>query len=402
MSGVTPTAEQRWSVYSAVQNLPAVLNDPNRGKQQNFFSKTWGDTFIEKTPISNSPFLPEITYSHFETYLRKHGRRQKRHRRLSQVKLESNSVKTKCEAISESIEDIPQLFLKNTLPLNDPNTFNEIFPDINTKNAKYNQNARLLQEKLSHYLDIVEVQIAKQVSQKSGAFFHAMTSHDTIMEQMGVAYNEVKSLRTKVQNVDKLLSKDSLKLLGSARSKANHIVLVEKLKLMSTVLQTQPNLQLLLSSSDYVAALELITSTQAVLAKELAGVTSLRHLPSQLKEMSRLIDKMLSTEFERYAAADLHRPMDACNDVLEPDRLVSLSAGLLHQNHLNFLDTYKREAVTATQAFLKQLLIEQLADVEDDMEHCLTGSGEEASPTLDASHWLTALSLATEVLGMHM
>lgn len=51
--------------------------------------------------------------------------------------------------------------------------------------------------------------------------------------------------------------------------------------------------------------------TQEVLAKELAGVTSLRHLPSQLKEMSKLIDKMLSTEFERYAAADLHRPFNS-------------------------------------------------------------------------------------------
>lgn len=399
MSGV-PAAAEQWTVYSAVQNLPAVLNDPNRGKQTNFFVKTWGDTFIEKTEISHSPFLPEITYGHFELYLKKVGRRYKRHRRLSQVKLESNNLKAKTETISDGIEDIPPIFLKNTLPLNDPNTFNEIFPGIiNSKDAKYNHNVRILQEKLSHYLDIVEMQIAKQVSQKSGAFFHAMTSHDTIMEQMGVACNEVKMLRTKVQNVDKLLAKDSLKLLGLAHSKSNHITLLDKLKLMSTVLQTQPTLQLLLSSSDYVAALELISSTQAVLAKELAGVTSLRHLPSQLKEMSRLIDKMLSTEFERYAAADLHRPIDAATGVLEPDRLVSLSAGLLHQKHLHFLEIYKQEAVTAIQALLKQLLIEQLADVEDDMEHCLTGSGEEASPTLDASHWLTALSLATDVLG---
>lgn len=54
-----------------------------------------------------------------------------------------------------------------------------------------------------------------------------------------------------------------------------------------------------------------LAGTQEVLAKELAGVTSLRHLPSQLKEMSKLIDKMLSTEFERYAAADLHRPLNS-------------------------------------------------------------------------------------------
>lgn len=140
-----------------------------------------------------------------------------------------------------------------------------------------------------------------------------------------------------------------------------------------------------------------LKGTQEVLAKQLAGVTSLRHLPSQLKEMSRLIDKMLSTEFERYAAADLHRPFDS-SGVLETERLISLVAGLLRQNHLNFLETYKQEAVTAAQTLLKQLLIEQLADAEDDMEHCLTGSGE-APPNFDASHWLSVLNSASEALG---
>jgi len=29
----TPTEGSKWTVYSGSQNLPAVLNDPNRGKQ---------------------------------------------------------------------------------------------------------------------------------------------------------------------------------------------------------------------------------------------------------------------------------------------------------------------------------------------------------------------------------
>lgn len=42
-----------------------------------------------------------------------------------------------------------------------------------------------------------------------------------------------------------------------------------------------------------------------------------RHLSSQLLEMERLIDKMLSTEFERYATADLNRPLVEDQQVLE-------------------------------------------------------------------------------------
>lgn len=398
--------EKKWSVYSAAQNLPAVLNDPNRGKQSNFFVKTWGDTFVEKNEIEKSPFLPEITYAHFDTYLRKVGRRHKRHVRLSQSTIEENHIKARSRSdlspTGANISSIPEIFLKQNFPLNDKNVFNTVFSNItNVGDGKNNyQSGRLLQEELSHYLDIVEVQIAKQVSQKSGAFFHAMTSHDTIMEQMGVACNEVRSLRAKVNHVDKTLAKDSLKLLSLARARVNHVSFLDKLKLMATVLQTQPTLQLLLSSSDFVAALELIASTQEVLAKELAGVVSLRHLPSQLKEMSRLIDKMLSTEFERYAAADLHRPFDTENGVLEPEKLTSLVAGLLRQNHLQFLETYKQEAITAAQTLLKQLMIEQLANVEDDNEHCLTGSGETTAPNLDSAQWLRVLKLASEALGM--
>lgn len=63
-----------WTVYSASQNLPAVLNDPFKGKQSNFLTRTWGDGFVEKVDIPKSPYLPEITMQHFETYLKKIAR----------------------------------------------------------------------------------------------------------------------------------------------------------------------------------------------------------------------------------------------------------------------------------------------------------------------------------------
>lgn len=257
--------DEQWSIYTASQHLPAVLTDPNRGKQSNFFTKTWGDSFVEKTVIEKSPFLPEINYVHFDAYLKKYGRRYKRHLRLSQTKFEDIQLKVKKSEVST--DSIPEIYMRQDFNLNNPAVFSQVF--------ETNKNEHVLQDELSSYLDIVEEEIAHQVSQKSGAFFHAMTSHDTIMEQMGTASIEVKILRTKVQRVDKTLATDSLRLIGLARSKANQVTLLDKLKLMATVLQTQPTLQLLLSSSDYVAALELISSTQEVLAKELAGVRCL-------------------------------------------------------------------------------------------------------------------------------
>jgi vacuolar protein sorting-associated protein 54 len=51
-----------------------------------------------------------------------------------------------------------------------------------------------------------------------------------------------------------------------------------QLKLMATVHQTQPMIQLLLSTPDYVAALDLIAFTQEVLVQELAGIHSFRYV----------------------------------------------------------------------------------------------------------------------------
>jgi len=51
---------------------------------------------------------------------------------------------------------------------------------------------------------------------------------------------------------------------------------------MATVHQTQPNIQMLLATSDYVGALDLITATQDILMRDLAGIQSFRYRTSSL------------------------------------------------------------------------------------------------------------------------
>lgn len=211
-------AEQQWSVFSSAQNLPAVLNDPSRGKQTNLFTKKWGDAFVEKTSIPPSAHLAHIDYDDFEVYMKKIGRRYRRHIRLNQTvtdhqqqqgidengagaaasltKSPSSSTssllsaassqhnkqpqqqqllanKSYCELNASNLNDIPQIFLKPTLELNNAATFAQVFPglggggddaSVDAGDDREKQSGRLLQEKLSHYLDIVEVQIAKQVN----------------------------------------------------------------------------------------------------------------------------------------------------------------------------------------------------------------------------------------------
>lgn len=178
----TKEVPEEWSIYMATP-VPAVLNDPSRGKQSNIFTKKWGDSFVEKVHIGSTPLLPDITYDHLELYIRQIGKRYRRHLRLNQhlqlraVANQSQSPSTSTTKVATvsshrsasfselddaTLDDIPPIFTKPNFDLNHVDTFEAVFPGINDDDQ--HRSGRMLQEKLSHYLDIVEVQIAKQVS----------------------------------------------------------------------------------------------------------------------------------------------------------------------------------------------------------------------------------------------
>lgn len=405
---------EQWSVFSAAQNLPAVLNDPSRGKQLNLFTKKWGDSFVERVHIPASNYLVDITYDHLEPYMKKIGKRYRRHIRLSQTGLDpitghqqsqqspssqlSSHANVYNELTDATINDIPQIFIKQKLELNNPVTFSEVFPGISTAvQHERQQSGRILQEKLSHYLDIVEVQIAQQVSQKSSAFFHAMTSQDAIMEEMQKATENVKVLRGKIQHLDATLARQSLQILSTERLRSRKHVIVDKLRLMASVHQCQPMIQLQLGTQDYVAALDLICTTKEIVAQELIGIHCFKHLPSQLTEIELLIDKMLTTDFEKYSTVDLNRQLtsDADERVVDEDKLIAIISGLLRKKNFSFVDTYKEEAIVRIKALVKQMLIEVIASCE--AEICLTGAGEEGQ-SLSISEWIALLETATITL----
>ena len=71
--------------------------------------------------------------------------------------------------------------------------------------------------------------------------------------------------------------------------------------MISDVRQTQPTIQILLSKGDYGTALDLIHSTQQILATDLVNVQSFKHMAFQLREMAVLIEKMMQAEFVQFS-----------------------------------------------------------------------------------------------------
>ncbi|KAG8124461.1 hypothetical protein E2320_019780 [Naja naja] len=356
--------QHRWTIYHSKVNLPAALNDPRLTKRESdFFTKTWGQDFVD-IEIVPSLYLPQINKEHFVTY--------------QQEVVQKERIHEKCKSICPPKDTFDRtllhthgrIFMKPDFALDDPLTFNAVLPwsHFNTASGKGNRDAassKLLQEKLSHYLDIVEVNIAHQISLRSEAFFHAMTSQHELQDYLKKTSQAVKMLRDKIGQIDKVMCEGSLKVLSLSLSRNNCIKAYNKLKLMATVHQTQPTVQLLLSTSEFVGALDLIATTQEVLQQELQGIHSFRHLGSQLCELEKLIDKMMIAEFSAYSHNDLSRPLEEECQILEEERLISLVFGLLKQRKLNFFEIYGDEIIITAKNIIKQCIVNVVSQTEE-------------------------------------
>ncbi|XP_043102225.1 vacuolar protein sorting-associated protein 54 isoform X2 [Puntigrus tetrazona] len=384
--GPSVVADQhRWTVFNSKVNLPAALNDPRLAKRESdFFTKTWGLDFTE-TDVMPSFYLPSISRDHFSSYLQETAQREKIHERFKNVcpskdDLSVPTITNNHDKARAELEQVPKIFMKPEFVLNDPATFNAVLPwshfsVAGGKNSRDVASSRLLQEKLSHYLDVVEVSIARQISLRSEAFFHAMSSQHELQDRLRETAEAVAKLRARTAAIDRVMCRGPLRALRDALTRNNCIKLHNKLKLMAAVHQTQPTVQLLLSTSEFVGALELIATTKEVLQQELQGIHSFRHLGSQLCEMERLIDKMMVADFSTYAQSDLSRPFEEDSQVLEKvterpaasgkDRLQSLVFGLLRQRKLDFLDIYSEEMVRAAKNVVRQCVVKSVSQISE-------------------------------------
>ncbi|XP_076585136.1 vacuolar protein sorting-associated protein 54 [Chaetodon auriga] len=366
----------RWTVYSSKVNLPAALNDPRLAKRESdFFTKTWGLDFAE-TEVMPSFFLPSITREHFGPYLQEMAQRERIHERCKTICPNKDdvdavsSITTNHDKSRAELEQVPKIFMKPDFALEDPATFNTVLPwsHFNSAGGKSSRDvasSKLLQEKLSHYLDVVEVSIARQISLRSEAFFHAMSSQHELQDRLQETQRAVAVLRGRTAAIDRVMCQGPLQALRTALTRNNCVKLHNKLKLMAAVHQTQPTVQLLLSTSEFVGALELISTTKEVLQQELQGIHSFRHLGSQLCELEKLIDKMMVEDFSMYARSDLNRSLKEEPQVLEKERLESLVFGLLRQRKLDFLDIYSDEMIVAAKAIVTQCVAESVLHIEE-------------------------------------
>ncbi|KRX53966.1 Vacuolar protein sorting-associated protein 54, partial [Trichinella sp. T9] len=344
------------NVYSLAQNLSAALNDPRKTRHltSQFFTRHWGESFVETAeppPLYNHR---AVTWKNVESYMNeicpRHRRHLKDERKILKRFKKSQSVSGESE-IATSTLNIPELFCSSSFCLKNVTCFNALiqlaeqssqdgkasanlvgFPKEWTASLLTEQSLRsykLFQEKLGHYLDSVEIDIAYHLSKKSSSFFQLMTSHDQLRKLLLNAITVANILRQQVHCIDEMLCSRWLRLIYLKQRRARCAMLAAKLDLVNAVSQTQATVQSLLASSDYLAALELIATTRAVLNEEL----------KEFKEPMYNDDAVL--EFDLYC-------------------LNSIVTGLIRLREFRFFATFKEETFSLIKNLVRQVAREEI------------------------------------------
>ena len=194
-----------------------------------------------------------------------------------------------------ALSGVPEICSAPDFDLSDPETF-AFFSPPDQPHA-----TMVMVERLTEWLDQVELTLLKEVSLRKDGFFDALNSYNALTQQVAAGRAQIEALRLRLRSLEVNLVEKSLRLPRLVRQRANTAALHGKLRLVHAVWRTQPTIQQLLTAGDFPGALELITSSQQLLDTELRGVAALSHLGRSLAETKALIQDNMNREMMQVA-----------------------------------------------------------------------------------------------------
>jgi len=320
LSGAVNNPRESWLEYLGLPDIDDWTLEDLRGSVTSFVTPA-----SAPAPAASDH---EITMADFQDYLRRVG---EPYRFLSTNRLTACSNESAAPAdevpTDEDLSMIPAACFKEHFDLTTAETFNIFSPPDQPHTTM------VTLERLTHYLDQIELKLLNEVSTKSEGFFEALNSYEVLTREVAIGCVQIESLRERMRTLETNLALKSLRLPRAARRRVHTALLLNKLRLVHAVWRTQPTIQQLLTSRDFPSALELITSSQQLLNTELAGVAALGPLKASLEHTRKLIKDMMSKDLLRLALGyDPDNPPSLPVEALASEmdaKLVPLATGLL-------------------------------------------------------------------------
>ncbi|KAI3466903.1 hypothetical protein Pfo_023566 [Paulownia fortunei] len=303
-SSYTSTSSLSKSISDASsQSFSSILNNPNPSSSVvGWWSSSTAVPVPEFAPLPSAPkpgseltrsdFLPYLSsvsesHSRFVDILRQHDRDHQ-----GQDGLFTGG--SAGEALVACLREVPALYFKEDFQLEDGATFRAACP-FRTMSENV-----ALQERLSQYLDVVELHLVREISMRSTSFFEAQVQLEDLNAKIVQGCERVRELKETIRLLDSDLVGSARRVQELSMKRGDLITLQNKLRLVLSVNQALSTLQLLVASADCLGALDITDDLQHILdGDELIGLHCFRHLRDHVTASVDSINSILSAEFIR-------------------------------------------------------------------------------------------------------
>ncbi|CAK9321316.1 unnamed protein product [Citrullus colocynthis] len=301
----SPSAKSNSDASS--QSLSSILNNPHAGKSDASWVGWWSSSSTvnppEFTPLASTIASSEVTRFDFNNYTARISDSFNRFEDIRKHSSKENggldSIGGQGEALVACLREVPALYFKEDFALEDGATFRAACPFLNVS-----QNL-VLQEKLSHYLDVVELHLVKEISLRSNSFFEAQGQLQDLNVKIVEGCSRIRQLKETIRLLDADLVDSAREIQEQNATRNNLLALQQKLKLILYVNQAISALKLLVASADCAGALDVTDDLLHLLeGDELAGLHCFRHLRDHVAASIESITSILSAEFMRASIHD--------------------------------------------------------------------------------------------------
>ncbi|ESZ91364.1 hypothetical protein SBOR_8248 [Sclerotinia borealis F-4128] len=270
----------------------------------------------------------------------------------SLVSLESPSVSARKKSSSgrralhapTPITTVPNVYFDEDFHLENPRTFDVVSersevirptsgsPDERRTSNGSAVNPRkalatnaILQEKLSWYMDTIEVHLISSISTASTSFFAALGSLRELHFEAAVSVERIKTLRKELEDLDEEMAVGGLKIVNLQRRRENLKQLNDAVQQLKQIVNAVASCESMVENGDVEQALDAIDALEKLIAGEemlskpgqrklqlqdLRGATALQGVTNDLNTLRFRIGKSFEAKFLQALLGDLRRHVE--------------------------------------------------------------------------------------------
>ena len=327
-------------------NLSSVLQNPRTPVSKSLydelasfdpfsFSMSFKEEVEKELRAKDESSLPEVTIDHFREYLSVHSELCEKFERnqpnrsskegvINVHDREANNEAALRMAANSGVSlfpgaiptpqqvyaEVPPLFQKQSFTLSNP----EIFEKVVLLAPKDRQ------EQLSHYLDLVEVCLLQQISERQDSFFMALENLQELRNDVAIGCRSVATLRGNIKELQRNMVSGTMKVPQLARRKENLASMQQQLDAVQQVYDAYQAVEGYFKSRDFGTALLFIKRAQRKIKQDLSEVKCLTSISKKLVEYELKAAEYLADQFVSESIAD-----DLSLDVLSVEQLLAQS-----------------------------------------------------------------------------